>query len=226
MEKNKLEGLEEYILNHSLRESRILAELRTETATDPSAIMQIPPNQGQLMAFLLKAIGAKRAIEVGVYTGYSTLCLAQAMPENGYIVACDINEQWAKMAQSYWNKAEVSHKIDLKIAPAVETLQSLLNDGQSESYDFIFIDADKENYDNYYELSLRLLRPGGIIAIDNVLLFGAVVDSNVLSRKLKAMLPETSIQAVRDLNIKIHSDKRVDITMLPIADGITLARKI
>ncbi|NQZ23859.1 MAG: class I SAM-dependent methyltransferase [Colwellia sp.] len=228
MEKGNLDLIDnmyQYVLASSLRESGVLNRLRIETEKDPAAIMQIPPEQGQFMALLVKLIGAKRTIEIGVYTGYSTLCVAQAMPSDSYTIACDVNEEWATIAKRYWKEAEVESKIDLRIAPAIETLKSLLENGQGESYDFVFIDADKENYDNYYELSLKLLRPGGLMVIDNVLLFGAVIDSNLLDDKLKVMLPENSIQAVRDLNSKLKNDNRVDISMLQIADGITLVRK-
>lgn len=228
VEKGKLgliNNTHKYVLDSSLRESEVLTRLRLETDKDPSAIMQIPPEQGQLMALLVKLIGAKRTIEIGVYTGYSALCVSQAMSSDSYTVACDVNEEWTNIAKRYWKEADVDKKIDLRIAPATETLELLIADGQSESYDFVFIDADKDNYDNYYELSLKLLKTGGLIAIDNVLLFGSVIDSNLLDQELKAMLPESSIQSVRDLNIKIRNDSRVDISMLQIADGITLARK-
>lgn len=228
MEKGKLdlvESMYQYVLDNSLRESEVLTRLRIETEKDSSAIMQIPPEQGQLMALLVKLIGAKRTIEIGVYTGYSALCVSQAMSSDSYTVACDVNEEWAEIAKRYWKEANVDKKIDLKIAPATETLELLIADGQSGSYDFIFIDADKDNYDNYYELSLKLLKAGGLIAIDNVLLFGSVIDSSLLDEKLKEILPESSIQAVRDLNVKINNDSRVDISMLQIADGITLVRK-
>jgi len=228
MEKGKLElveSLQKYVLDNSLRESPDLVRLRIETEKDAAAIMQIPPEQGQFMALLVKLIGAKRTIEIGVYTGYSTLCIAQALPGDSYTVACDISETWTNIAKNYWIKAGVDKKIDLRIAPATETLELLLGEGQKETYDFIFIDADKDNYDAYYELSLKLLRKGGLIAIDNVLLFGSVIDSSLLDKSLRDKIPESSIQAVRDLNIKINSDTRVDISMLKIADGITLLMK-
>ncbi len=228
MEKGKLsliENMYEYVLENSLRETDILGRLRVETEKDSSAIMQIPPEQGQFMAFLVKLIGAKRTIEIGVYTGYSALCVSQAMPSDSYTVACDVSEKWTSIATRYWKEAGVENKIDLRIAPASETLELLIADGQSESYDFIFIDADKVNYDNYYELSLKLLKKGGLIAIDNVLLFGSVIDSELLDKKLKDNIPESSIQSIRNLNKKIKNDNRVDISMLQIADGITLVRK-
>ena len=228
MNKGSLEfnsNIHDYILENSLRESDVLAKLRAETEKDPAAIMQIPPEQGQFMSMLVKLIGAKRTIEIGVYTGYSTLCVAQSMPSDSYTVACDVNEHWANIAKKYWVEALVDNKIDLKLAPAVDTLKALIEAQQSESFDFIFIDADKDNYDNYYELSLRLLKSGGLIAIDNVLLFGSVIDSDALDESLRNIITEESIQAVRDLNSKIKNDDRVDICMLKIADGLTLVRK-
>lgn len=218
---SQVKNIRQYVLDNSLRESAILNRLRVETAKDSLSIMQIPPEQGQLMALLVKLIGAKRTIEIGVYTGYSTLCVSLAMPDDSYTVACDVSEQWTKIAKKYWKEACVDKKIDLRIAPASETLQSLIDTGQSESYDFVFIDADKEKYDEYYELSLKLLKKGGLIAIDNVLLFGSVIDSSLSA----GTFPESSIQAMRALNVKIRDDDRVDISMLQIADGITLVRK-
>lgn len=220
-----IDNLYHYVLEHSVRDSDILNRLRAETQQDELSIMQIPADQGQFMAFLVKLMGAKRTIEIGVYTGYSALCVAQAMPDDSYTVACDINEAWTKIAKKYWQEAQVDKKIDLKIAPATETLNTLIESGQQETYDFIFIDADKDRYDEYYELSLKLLRRGGLIAIDNVLLFGSVMDSNLLDESLRGALTENSIQAIRDLNIKIKNDVRVDMSMLQIADGITLVCK-
>lgn len=228
MQKGNLESdshIHDYVLTHSVSESDVLLSLRRETMALPDAIMQIPPDQGQFMSMLIKLLGARRAIEVGVFTGYSTLCVAQAMPADGYIVACDVNQQWTDIAKKYWAEARVASKIDLRLAPAKETLQALIDDGQSGTFDFIFIDADKLNYDIYYEQSLQLLRPGGLMAIDNVLLFGSVIDSNMLDSSLRSSITEESIQTIRDLNIKIKDDKRVDMTMLKIADGLSLARK-
>ena len=228
MQEGNLESdtaIHNYVQENSLRESDILCRLRKETEKDALSIMQIPAEQGQLMALLVKLIAAKRSIEIGVYTGYSTLCVAQAMPDDSYTIACDINKNWTDIAKKYWAEARVDKKIELKLAPASDTLNSLLNDGQHESFDFIFIDADKDSYDEYYELSLRLLKPGGLIAIDNVLLFGSVVDSSALDESLRSSITEKSIQTIRDLNIKIKNDSRVDISMLKIADGLTLVRK-
>jgi len=218
--------IQDYVLESSLRESDILTQLRHETDKDPDSIMQIPPEQGQFMALLVKLINARRTIEIGVYTGYSTLAVALAMPEDSYTVACDVNEQWTDIAKKYWKRALVDSKIDLRLAPAAETLNALIADGQSNSFDFIFIDADKDNYDIYYELALQLLRSGGLIAIDNVLLFGSVIDSNALDESLRDSITEQSIQTVRDLNTKIKTDTRVDISMLKLADGLSLVRKI
>jgi len=217
--------IHDYVLDNSSRESDVLAQLRKETEKDPAAIMQIPPEQGQLMSMLVKLIGAKRTIDIGVYTGYSTLCVAQAMPGDSYTVACDVNEHWTNIAKKYWTEALVDKKIDLRLGPAVDTLNALIEEGQGQSFDFIFIDADKDNYDNYYELSLHLLKSGGLIAIDNVLLFGSVIDSRALNESLRSVISEESIQSVRDLNSKIKNDDRVDISMLKIADGLSLVRK-
>ena len=228
MEKGQLEGshkVHQYVLNNSLRESDLLERLRLETAKNPAAIMQIPPEQGQLMALLTKLISAKRAIEIGVFTGYSSICVAQAMPEDGQLVACDINEDWVDIARKYWAEAGVEHKIDLRIAPANQTLQLLLDEGQAETFDFVFIDADKGSYDEYYELSLALLRPGGLIAIDNTLLYGAVAEPTPPADYQDGHFPPSEIDVVKQLNLKIKQDERVDLSMLQMADGVTLVYK-
>jgi len=228
MEKKNLalvEGLNDYVLAHSLRDTDLLRRLREETNKDPMAIMQIPPEQGQLMALLLKAIGAKRTIEIGVYTGYSTLSVAQALPADGYILACDVEEKWTNIGKKYWTEAGVAHKVDLRIAPATETLNAALARGEAGTYDFVFIDADKGSYDTYYELSLKLLKPNGLIALDNMLFFGSVIDSNLMDEAMRKRVGEPTIQSLRDLNKKIHRDERVDMVLLPFADGITLVRK-
>ncbi len=228
MKKSNLEFSEvihNYVLENSLRESQVLSDLREETAKDPSAIMQIPPEQGQFMSMLVKLVAAKRSIEIGVFTGYSTLCVAQAMPEDSYTLACDIDEKWTAIAKRYWIKAGVDKKIDLRIAPAIDTLKSQIEDGQAGSYDFVFIDADKDNYDHYYELSLQLLKSGGLMAIDNVLLFGAVAGTNYIDKSMQGVFSEQSIEVVKKLNIKIQNDQRVDVSMLKIADGLSLVRK-
>ena len=229
MEKSDIQiskGLYEYILSVSLREHEALRALREVTAKDPNAIMQIPPEQGQFMALLVKILGAMKALEIGTYTGYSTLSVALAMPDNSITVTCDINQEWANIGRRYWKEAGVENKIDLRIGSALDTLDELINDGQEGSFDFAFIDADKSNYDGYYEKILVLLRPGGVIAIDNVFLFGSVVDPEVLDESLRARISDADILAMQSLNNKIKEDMRVDISMLPIADGLTLIRKV
>ncbi len=204
----------------------MLKALREETDKDANSIMQIPPEQGQFMAFLLKLTNAKKCLEIGTYTGYSALSMALAIPDDGRVTTCDINTEWANIGLKYWESANVSHKIDLKIAPALDTLNDLLKNDEEETFDFIFIDADKSNYIEYYERSLLLLKKGGIIAIDNVLLFGSVVDRDLLDEDMKGRISDQDIFIMRELNKKIKQDKRVDLSMLPIADGLTLVRKI
>ncbi len=177
------------------------------------------------MALLVKILGAKKNLEIGTYTGYSTLSVALAMPDNSITVTCDINSEWVNIGKKYWKQAGVENKIDLRIGPALDTLDGLINDGQENKFDFSVIDADKLNYDGYYEKSLKLLRPGGLIAIDNVFLFGSVVDPELLDDDLKTRISDTDILAMQALNEKIKNDQRVDLTMLPIADGLTLVRK-
>ena len=217
--------LRDYLLS-TLREPDVLKRLREETDRDPHAIMQIPPEQGQFMSFLVKALGVKKALEVGTYTGYSALTVALALPDDGRLIACDINENWVNIGRKYWQEAGVAHKIDFRFGKATRTLDNLIKSGETGSFDFVFIDADKINYDAYYEKSLTLLRSGGVIAIDNVLLFGAVADPGVLDADLKARITPADIDAMRKLNEKIRNDPRVDETMLPVADGLTLVRKL
>ena len=217
--------LYEYILSVSIREPESLRDLREVTTKHSSAIMQIPPEQGQFMALLVKILGAEKILEIGTYTGYSTLSLALAMPDNGTLITCDINSEWASIGKNYWQQAGVENKIDLRIAPALNTLEELINDKQENTFDFAFIDADKINYDQYYEKTLKLIRPGGLIAIDNVLLFGSVINSELLDENLKSRISDSDILAIHSLNKKIKHDERVDLSMLPIADGLTLAHK-
>ncbi|BAY09821.1 class I SAM-dependent methyltransferase [Calothrix sp. NIES-2098] len=217
---NQTLGLEpnlyNYLLSVSLRESEILAQLRQETAQHPMARMQIAPEQGQFMALLVQLIGAKKTLELGVFTGYSTLVVALALPPDGKVVACDVNEEFTAIARRYWQQAGVADKIDLHIAPALETLNSLLAAGEAETFDFAFIDADKSNYDAYYERSLQLVRPGGLIAIDNVLWSGRVADLQVQDNRTRK---------IRTFNQKLHQDQRITLSLIPIADGLTLALK-
>ncbi|MEH2211232.1 class I SAM-dependent methyltransferase [Nostoc sp.] len=205
-----------YLLSVSLREPEILEKLRQETANHPRSGMQISPEQGQFMSLLVQLIGAKKTLEVGVFTGYSSLSVALALPADGKIIACDVSEEFTAIARRYWQEAGVADKIDLRLAPALETLDELLATGQAETFDFAFIDADKENYDGYYERSLQLIRPGGLIAIDNVLWSGQVADEQN---------QDESTQAIRALNEKLHHDERVTLSLVPIADGLTLAIK-
>lgn len=208
--------LYDYLLSVSLREPDILRELRQETTRHSLAVMQIAPEQGQFMALLVQLLGATKTLEIGVFTGYSTLCVALALPPTGKIVACDVSEEYTRVARRYWQKAGVADKIDLRLAPALETLDQLLTDGQAETFDFAFIDADKVNYEGYYERSLQLIRPGGLIAIDNVLWFGRVTDPQDQDK---------STLAIRAFNEKLHHDERVSLSLVPIADGLTLALK-
>ncbi|MBX7223311.1 MAG: class I SAM-dependent methyltransferase [Blastocatellia bacterium] len=210
------DSLYEYLLNVSLRESEIQRRLREETASHPHSNMQISPEQGQFMALLVQVLGAVKTIEVGVFTGYSSLAVALALPPDGKVVACDVSEEWTSVARRYWQEAGVSHKIDLRLAPASETLDGLLREGNAGTFDFAFIDADKVNYERYYEQCLTLLRPGGLIAVDNVLWAGRVIDPAVND-------PDTV--AIRAFNEKLKDDPRVSLSMVPISDGLTLAFK-
>ncbi len=213
---NLTNELYQYVLENTLREDDSLRELRDRTATMEVASMQISPEQGQFMALLVQLLGAKRIVEVGVFTGYSSLCMARALPQDGQLIACDVSEEWTSIARSYWERAGVADKIDLRLAPAIETLQTLIDIGEGGSFDIAFIDADKESYDAYYEACLALLRRNGLIMIDNTLWSGRVADPD-------ASDPDTD--ALRKLNAKIHQDERVDQILLPLADGLTLVRR-
>ena len=208
--------LYDYLLSISLREPDILRELRDETAHHPRAMMQIAPEQGQFMALLVQLLGAKKTLEIGVFTGYSTLCVALSLPANGTIVACDVSEEYTCVARRYWEAAGVAHKINLRLPPALSTLDELLASGQAGTFDFAFIDADKANYQAYYERSLQLIRSGGLIAIDNVLWSGRVADSQI---------QDNQTRSIRALNEQLHQDERVTLSLVPIADGLTLALK-
>ena len=210
------EEIQEYLVAHSVREPAILAELRAETAGMPDAQMQIGPEQGQLMALLARLIGARRCIEVGVYTGYSSLAVALALPDDARIIACDVSEEWTSVARRYWQKAGVAHKIDLRLQPAARTLQALIDAGESGRYDFAFVDADKPAYSVYYELLLELLRPGGLMTIDNTLWSGRVADPAE---------QDANTLALRAFNELVYRDQRIDLSLLPVGDGLTLARK-
>ena len=208
-------ALYDYALAHTLREHPEQAALRAATASHQHAMMQIAPEQGQFMALLAKSIGARRAIEIGVFTGYSALSVALALPADGRLVACDISDENVKIGIPFWQRAGVADRIDVRIAPAADTLRALLAAGEAGGHDFVFIDADKTGYDTYYELALALLRPGGLVVIDNTLWGGAVArpaDSD-------------DTRALQALNAKVHHDERVDMVLLPFSDGVTLARK-
>jgi predicted O-methyltransferase YrrM len=208
--------LYDYLKSVSLHESDILAQLRQETAQHPMGRMQIAPEQGQFMALLVKLMGAKKTLEVGVFTGYSSLVVALALPADGKLVACDVSHEYTAIARRYWQDAGVADKIDLHVAPALETLDRLIENGEAETFDLAFIDADKSNYTHYYERSLALVRPGGLIAIDNVLWSGRVADSQAQDKQT---------QAIRAFNQVLHADDRIFLSLVPIADGLTLALK-
>ena len=210
------EELQNYIFDVSLRESKILQKLRTEIFAPKSDMMQNSPDITQFICLLAKLIKARKIIEVGVYKGYTTLALAEILPKDGKIIACDINKQWTDLAKNYWSLAEVENKIELKLAPAEETLNSLILAGLINSFDLIYIDADKPSYITYYELSLQLLRKDGLIVVDNTLWYGNVINHDITDR---------DTQAIREFNIKIKEDFRVNISLLPIRDGITLLQK-
>jgi caffeoyl-CoA O-methyltransferase len=211
------DALYTYLVEHSVREPEILQRLRAETAKDSMSMMQIAPEQGQFMQLLVRLMGAKNCLEIGVFTGYSSLAVALALPANGRIVACDVSEKWTAIARKYWIEAGVTAKIDLRIAPALSTLDALIASGEAGSFDFAFIDADKINYLAYYERALTLVRPGGLIVVDNTLWGGQVIDK-------KSKNEET--HAIRQFNDQLRFDSRVHISLLPIGDGVTLALKL
>lgn len=208
--------LYDYLLGASLRELPLLKRLREETARHPRATMQISPEQGQFMQLLVKLLGAKRCIEVGVFTGYSSLCVALALPRDGHLLACDVSEEFTSVARRYWKEAGVEAKIELKLAPALETLDAHIEAGEARTYDLAFIDADKANYSGYYERILKLLRPGGLVLVDNVLWSGAVIDKQDKTE---------DTAAIRAFNETLRKDERVELSMLPVGDGLTLALK-
>ena len=208
--------LYDYVLTVSVDESVLLKQLREETAKIEFSVMQISPEQGQFMSFLVKLIGAKRALEVGTFTGYSSICIANALLDGGSLICCDDSEEWTAVAKKYWSLAGIQEKITLALQAAKITLQSLLDDGQAGSFDFVFIDADKQNYPLYYEQSLKLLRCGGLMAVDNTLWSGAVAN------------PENSepgTRAIRRFNDLVKTDSRVEKSLVPIGDGLTLLIK-
>lgn len=210
------EAVYQYALAHSSPEHPLLQRLRRETASMPEGMMQIPPEQGRLMAMLAQVMGAKRVLEVGVFTGYSSLSVALALPTDGRILACDVSEKYTRVARRYWQEAGVEKKIDLRLGPAAETLRGLVADRQGGQFDMAFIDADKANYDTYYEHCLELVHPGGLILVDNTLWSGKVVNAPDADEDTRALVA---------LNRKIAADHRVQVNLLPLADGLTLARR-
>jgi predicted O-methyltransferase YrrM len=202
-----------YMLDISLREHDALQALREETTQLPLSVMQTAPEEAQFLQFMIRLLGAKKVLELGTFTGYSALAMALALPQGGQLITCDINTQWTNIAHPYWEQANVSNKIDLRIGPALETLRALLKDGAGHSFDFIFIDADKTNYVEYYELSLQLIKPAGLIAIDNIFWEGDVINPLDTSAQTRE---------IRKLNEHIRTDKRVHTSLLPIADGLFL----
>jgi predicted O-methyltransferase YrrM len=214
---NLTDELQDYLLSVSLKETDIQRELREYTANHKMAMMQIAPDQGQFMALLIRLMQAKNIIEVGVFTGYSTLCMAMALPPDGHIIACDINKEYTSIAKKYWQMAGVTDKIKIVLAPAIQTLDGLIKKGYPGKYDFVFIDADKPEYPDYFERALSLLRPGGLIVVDNVLWYGKPANPDETDR---------DTQAIRQFNQQLFNDSRVIISMLPVADGLTLALKL
>lgn len=208
--------IERYLLDRGTREPEAMVRLRETTRALPDAKMQIGPEQAQLMALLVRLIGARRCIEVGVFTGYSSLAVALALPADGHLLACDVSEEWTAIARRFWREAGVERKIELVLAPAADTLAARIAGGEAGTYDFAFIDADKGGYATYYERVLALLRPGGLVAVDNTLWSGKVAGQGPA---------DSTTRTLRAFNDMIHADERVDIAMLPVGDGLTLARK-
>jgi predicted O-methyltransferase YrrM len=205
-----------YLLDVSLREPPILRRLREETMAMPMSGMQISPEQGQFMALLVRMIGARRILEIGTFTGYSALWMALALPADGQLVASDVSEEWTTIACRYWAEAGVSERIDLLLAPALDTLRALSEAGAAGTFDLVFIDADKERYRAYYDAALGLLRTGGLIAVDNTLWDGKVADLSINT---------VDTLAIRAFNASLKDDDRIDLSLVPIGDGLTLARK-
>jgi predicted O-methyltransferase YrrM len=205
-----------YLVANSVRETPVQRRLREYTQRLPDANMQIAPEQGQFLQLLVRLTGARRYLEIGTYTGYSALCVALAMPPTGRLVCCDLSEEWTAIARRYWKRAGVGHKIALRLGAALETLDALLERGEAGRYDLAFIDADKENYLDYYERCLRLVRRGGLIAADNTLWYGRVADRRV---------QDADTRAIRAFNRRLHRDRRVHVSLVPVGDGLTLALK-
>ncbi len=210
------EDLHRHLVETTVRDRDVLQRLRARTATMAEADMQIAPEQGQFMQFLIKAIGARRCLEVGTFTGYSALVVALALPEDGRLIACDVSDEYTSVGRPFWQEAGVAHKIDLRLGPGMDSLRALLDDGQANSFDFAFIDADKPNYPHYYDLCVELVRPGGVIGIDNTLWGGRIADTT---------RQDESTKVIRSLNERIRNDQRVEMSLVPIGDGLMLACK-
>lgn len=210
------EDLYDYFLEVSLRESDVLRRLREETGRLEKANMQISPEQGQFMTLLVELMGARKALELGTFTGYSALCIAEGLPDDGRLIACDIDHEWPSFGMRYWSEAGVRDKIEFRAGKAIETLADLISEGMEESFDFVFVDADKRGLDDYYEMSLRLTRAGGLITVDNTLWDGKVADPDVF---------DDDTMAIRGFNARVIDDERVDLSLVPIGDGLTLLRK-
>lgn len=210
------DALYDYLIGHSLREPEVLSRLREVTQRMRQASMQISPEQGQFMALLVRLIGARRCLEVGTFTGYSSTAVALALPADGRVLCLDVSEEFTRYAREAWHEAGVEDKIELRLAPARDTLAELIDKGEAEHFDFAFIDADKANYPHYYEAALKLLRPGGLIAVDNTLWSGRVADAEA---------NDEDTQVIRAFNDSVHTDERVDVSLVPIGDGLTLVRK-
>ena len=209
--------LHQYIIDIGIREPAVLTELRRRTAEHPQQRMLLAPEQGQLISMLVKLLGARRTLDVGTFTGYSSTVVALALPDDGQVITCDVNESDTAIAAEFWGKADVESKIDLRLAPALETLDMLVEDGQSETFDFSFIDADKGNYINYFQRSLELVRIGGLIAVDNTLWAGRVLETE----------PEAGTTvSIKAFNAYVHAEERVELVLVPVGDGLTLARKL
>jgi len=210
------DDLHGYLLDVSVREPDVLRRLREETAALPESNMQIGPEQGQFMGLLVELIGAKHTLEIGTFTGYSALAVALALPFDGRVIACDLSEEWTSVGKPFWEQAGQAHKIELRLGPAVESLDGLLAQGRAGEFDFAFIDADKVGYTAYFERCMQLVRCGGLIAIDNTLWEGKVVDADVT---------DADTEAIRRFNAELRDDERVSLSLVPIGDGLTLARK-
>ena len=210
------DDLYDYYLDVAIREDEVHRRLREETGKLENAQMQISPEQGQFMTLFVAAMGAKTALEIGTFTGYSALCIAEGLPDDGELIACDIDEEWPSFGKRYWAEAGVGHKVEFRAGPASDTLSALIAEGREGDFDFVFIDADKRGLEDYYEKSLRLVRPGGVIAVDNTLWSGKVADPSVSDEATKS---------IRGFNARVIDDQRVSLSLVPIGDGLTLLRK-